>query len=187
MPSRSPGEALRALRSWTARSADPLAAAASVLIDSLGLEPAPETTASARLTARTIRFYSSEGVLSPPAGQTRRAVYGYRHLLELLWIKEAQARGRPLEDIRLELEAGRRQGEAVLEETLLGRLPARAARPLPSSPEELDQAVSWRFSQGLRRAAQGSHTGWTLGSAASPPAVQALLMPVMRETASLYH
>ena len=175
MPTDRVRQALQALRTWTARSADQLAATASLLVEQLGLHPAPETTAAARLTARTVRYYTAEGVLSPPEGSTRRPVYGYRHLLELLWIKEAQGRGQSLEQIRGELAAYRRDGapstdgDAALEATLLQRLPERAPYPLPSSPEELVKAVSAHFQQRMKRRWRSGGLPKLLAREASPP------------------
>lgn len=173
MSTLSPRDSLTALRPWTARSAEHLAAAATLLLERLGLEPAPETTAAPRLTARTIRYYVAQGLLSPPEGQTRRAVYRYRHLLELLWIKAAQARGQALDDIRRELQGSEGAGAPDvddLEVTLLRRLPARAPQPLPGSPAELDRAVSLRLSRRLPK------KGWSLSGGPAP--ADALHSPV---------
>src|SRR5690554_3463092 len=157
MSTLSPRDSLTALRPWTARSAEQLATAATLLLERLGLEPAPETTATPRLTARTIRYYVAEGLLSPPEGQTRRAVYRYRHLLEVLWIKAAQTRGQALDDIRRELHSTGGAGArdvAELETALLRRLPDRAPLPLPGGPVDLDRAASLRLGRPLDRPAE---------------------------------
>jgi succinyl-CoA:acetate CoA-transferase len=68
-------------------------------------------------TERTIRYYISSGLLDRPLGQMgTRAVYGYRHLLQILVIKALQSRDLPLRKIR-GMIAGRPDDylEAVLE------------------------------------------------------------------------
>ncbi len=49
---------------------------------------------------RTARFYTTMGLLSPPARlDGRRAMYGKKHLIQLLAIKRLQSQNRPLRDI----------------------------------------------------------------------------------------
>lgn len=53
---------------------------------------------------RTIRWYSTIGLLDPPSGNRgRTALYGERHVLQLLAIKRRQAEGRTLNEIQTEL------------------------------------------------------------------------------------
>lgn len=50
---------------------------------------------------RTARYYTTTGLLSPPLRYDgRRALYGERHVLELLAVKRLQAQGMTLEDAR---------------------------------------------------------------------------------------
>ena len=50
---------------------------------------------------RTVRYYSAEGLLSPPEGkQGLNSVYGYQHLLQLLVIKRLQAEHLSIRKIR---------------------------------------------------------------------------------------
>lgn len=52
-------------------------------------------------TLRTLRFYMSQGVLDRPVGyEGRNALYGYRHLLQVVVIKVLQANHLPLRKIR---------------------------------------------------------------------------------------
>src|SRR6266508_11672 len=53
---------------------------------------------------RAIRWYATVGLLDRPAGaRGRTALYGPRHLLQLVAIKRRQAQGRPLAEIQAEL------------------------------------------------------------------------------------
>jgi DNA-binding transcriptional MerR regulator len=53
---------------------------------------------------RAIRWYATVGLLDRPAGaRGRTALYGRRHLLQLVAIKRRQAQGRSLADIQAEL------------------------------------------------------------------------------------
>lgn len=50
---------------------------------------------------RTARFYTTLGLISPPARfDGRRALYGRRHLLQLLAIKRLQSQGMAIRDIQ---------------------------------------------------------------------------------------
>jgi hypothetical protein len=65
-------------------------------------------TASRRVTdlpdERTIRWYATIGLLDRPSGaRGRTALYGERHLLQLVAIKRRQAEGRTLAEIQHEL------------------------------------------------------------------------------------
>jgi DNA-binding transcriptional MerR regulator len=53
---------------------------------------------------RTIRWYATIGLLDRPSGSRgRTALYGERHLLQLVAIKRRQAQGRTLAEIQAEL------------------------------------------------------------------------------------
>src|SRR5262247_3006662 len=53
---------------------------------------------------RAIRWYATVGLLDRPAGaRGRTALYGPRHLLQLVAIKRRQAQGRSLAEIQAEL------------------------------------------------------------------------------------
>jgi DNA-binding transcriptional MerR regulator len=112
---------------------DELAAIATAFVWSLGLDPQPETTASGQISRRTIRYYVSSELMSAPEGQTRTASYGYRHLLELLYIKARQHQGHRLEEIRSGISVDE---SATLEERLLALLPESVPPPLPDEPDE---------------------------------------------------
>src|SRR5512143_321434 len=50
---------------------------------------------------RTVRYYTTSGLIDRPLGLAgTRAVYGYRHILQILVVKSLQARDLPLRKIR---------------------------------------------------------------------------------------
>lgn len=87
-----------------------LAAAAARLIDRF--VPAQERGSVTEVPdERTVRYYLSEGLLSPSTEkQGTASLFGYQHLLQLLAIKRLQAEGLPIRKIR-ELIAGRSERE----------------------------------------------------------------------------
>ena len=62
--------------------------------------PLADLCALADLPIRTARYYIQIGLVDKPAGSTRAAVYGPRHLEQLLLIKKWTAAGVSLERIR---------------------------------------------------------------------------------------
>ncbi|MGV9777587.1 MerR family transcriptional regulator [Streptosporangium sp. NPDC003464] len=74
---------------------------------------------------RLIRWYSTIGLLDPPSARRGRvAVYGRRHLLQLIAVKRRQAEGRTIAEIQAELTGATDQ---VLES--IARLPEPPAEP----------------------------------------------------------
>lgn len=57
-------------------------------------------------TARTVRYYVQVGLVDRPAGETRAARYGPRHLEQLLLIKKWTTAGVSLERIRELIHGG---------------------------------------------------------------------------------
>ncbi len=83
---------------------------------------------------RMVRYYSTEGLISPPeAKQGLSAVYGYNHLLQLLVIKRLQADHLPIRKIK-ELVEGKTQREL---EQLLDVKRARHERDGPKNAATL--------------------------------------------------
>src|SRR5881409_3354925 len=84
---------------WNARG---LAAHVTALVDAAGVRP---TNASARAapSARSIRYYVSNGLLDRHEGTGTSATYGYRHFLQLLAVKIRQREGATLELIKREM------------------------------------------------------------------------------------
>ncbi|GAA2890634.1 hypothetical protein GCM10010517_54920 [Streptosporangium fragile] len=79
---------------------------------------------------RLIRWYSTIGLLDPPlARRGRVALYGRRHLLQLIAVKRRQADGRTIAEIQAELAGATDR----LLESIAG-LPALATGPIPTGP-----------------------------------------------------
>ena len=92
-----------------------LVAAAARVLRRLDVRPADGRVA-AEPDARGVRYYQGIGVLDRPARYDgRRAVYGFRHLLQLIAVKRLQQEGHPLHLIQQSL-AGR--PTAALEQAL---------------------------------------------------------------------
>lgn len=87
--------------------------------------------------ARMIRWYATIGIVDKPSGfRGRTALYGHRHLLQLLAIKRLQAQGLPLAEIQ-----GRLTG--ATEATLRG-IAGPDGGPPKSSPPKSSPARSRR-------------------------------------------
>lgn len=75
-----------------------LADASAAALDALGVA-ARNGQVRDRPDVRTIRYYGTLGLIDPPAEMTgRTALYGDRHLLQVLAVKAVQARGDSLAD-----------------------------------------------------------------------------------------
>jgi DNA-binding transcriptional MerR regulator len=123
---------------------------------------------------RTIRYYLTEGLISPAEDkQGTASVFSYRHLLELLVVKKLQSEHLPIRKIR-DLVDGRTEREL---ERLLGAegsprvknealsyleklLMKPAAPPSPQAPQMLRQATSTEMqASSAPPAPQSSPTG----------------------------
>ena len=91
--------AYRALAPWNLRE---LSALAGAILRASDVYPV-NAVARAVPSDRTIRFYISRGLVSPPEGRGTSAIYMYRHLLQVLAIKLGQMEGATLDTIRQEL------------------------------------------------------------------------------------
>ncbi|HYY52661.1 MAG TPA: MerR family transcriptional regulator [Myxococcales bacterium] len=92
------------------------------------LGAAPDGRVSAAPDARTVRYYTTLGLLDRPRIEGRQARYGERHLLQLLAIKALQAFDLPLAEIQQRLYG---RGDAELK-ALVESLSAQA-RAKPSA------------------------------------------------------
>ena len=101
-----------------------LATVAAAILEASGVRPLT-ASAAPRPNERTIRFYVTRGLVTPPAGRGTAATYTYRHLLQVLGIKLRQMEGATLTDISREL--GELSGD-VLER----RVAAALGTSLPS-------------------------------------------------------
>jgi len=93
------------------------------------LGAASDARVSAAPDARTVRYYTTLGLLDRPRIEGRQARYGERHLLQLLAIKALQACDLPLAEIQRRLY-GRSDAELkALVGSLAGQARARVAEP----------------------------------------------------------
>jgi hypothetical protein len=77
-------------------SLEELAAAAGRLLRRLDLRPG-DGRVTGTPDERSIRFYQAAGLVDRPTRYDgRRAVYGFRHLVQLLAVKRLQQEGHPL-------------------------------------------------------------------------------------------
>lgn len=83
--------------------------------------------------ARTVRYYQTIGVLDRPLRYDgRRALYGRRHLLQILCVKLLQARGLSLAQVQQALAAASTaQLEAAVAEALGAAPPSPGPAPAP--------------------------------------------------------
>jgi len=125
------GDALLALREyaklapWNIRD---LAAISGGILNASGVTPI-NAAAQSHPSDRTIRFYVTRHLMSPPEGRGTAATYSYRHLLQLLSIKLRQMEGATLATITKDITDS--PGD-ILEKRVasaLGTLPV---------PEEMD-------------------------------------------------
>jgi DNA-binding transcriptional MerR regulator len=122
--------AYRPLAPWNLRD---LAGHAGIILQAAGVRP----TNPAATTApgeRTIRYYVSRGLVSAPNGRGTSATYGYRHLLEVLWVKLRQMQGASLELIADEL---RQQTGDQIERRVAASLGHGLPAPARSRPAAL--------------------------------------------------
>jgi DNA-binding transcriptional MerR regulator len=86
--------------------------------------------------ARTIRYYQTAGLVSKPLRYDgRQAVYGYRHLIEVVAVKLLQARGLTLAQVQRALAAAT---IAEIEAAVGDALDLASPSPAPAAPPPLD-------------------------------------------------
>jgi DNA-binding transcriptional MerR regulator len=90
----------RGLAPWNLRD---LAALVGAVLDASAITPI-NAAARAQPSERTIRFYVTKGLVSPPEGRGTAATYSYRHFLQLLCIKLRQMEGATLAAITKEMQ-----------------------------------------------------------------------------------
>src|SRR2546428_3809081 len=121
----------RHLAPWNLRDLSVLVGA---ILDASSVTPI-NAAARASPSERTIRFYVTKGLVSPPEGRGTAATYSYRHFLQLLWIKLRQMEGATLASITKEMSD---QTGDVLErraaQVLGASPPAPDRRALPRAP-----------------------------------------------------
>jgi DNA-binding transcriptional MerR regulator len=113
--------------------------------------------------ARTIRYYIQEGLVDRPGGSAGpAAVYGYRHLLQIVAIKALQSEFVPIREIK-------RSIGSLSPENLEARLEEWAARrPREASPLDALQQQVWSPAwPAMAREAQNSPDGSPTGQRAA--------------------
>lgn len=127
-PQREPIHLLREYRNLAPWNLRDLAALVGAILDASAVTP---INAAARATPseRTIRFYVTRRLVSPPEGRGTAATYSYRHFLQLLCIKLRQMEGATLATITKEMQD---QTGDVLE-----RKAAQALGPSLPAPDHL--------------------------------------------------
>src|SRR6267142_1276363 len=90
----------RNLAPWNLRD---LAGLVGAVLDASAVTPI-NAAARAQPSQRTVRFYVTRGLVSPPEGRGTAATYSYRHFLQLLWIKLRQMEGTTLATIIKEMQ-----------------------------------------------------------------------------------
>jgi DNA-binding transcriptional MerR regulator len=113
-----------------------LADASAAALDALGIA-ARNGQVRDRPDVRTIRYYGTLGLVDRPAEMTgRTALYGDRHLLQVLAVKVLQARGATLADVQRTLVgASEPELRAAVGPGLPGALTAVLGAPPPVRPD----------------------------------------------------
>jgi DNA-binding transcriptional MerR regulator len=120
---------------WNVRD---LAATTAAVLAGSRVRPVSASAAVAP-AERTIRFYVTRGLVSPPEGRGTAAVYSYRHFLQLLAIKLRQMEGAPLAAIA-------REFREVTGDMLERRVAGALGEHLPH-PDQLAVAAAGRAFQ----------------------------------------
>ena len=127
-PQHDPLHVLREYRSLAPWNLRDLAALVGAILDASAITPI-NAAARAQPSERTIRFYVTKRLVSPPEGRGTAATYSYRHFLQLLCIKLRQMEGAALAQITKEMQD---QTGDVLE-----RRAAQALGPSLPAPDRL--------------------------------------------------
>lgn len=126
MRSEDPCQALRAQGTTAPWSVAELASHADRLLQAAGVAPARATT------ERTVRYYVSRQVVSPPFGRGPGSTWGYPHLVELLAARLALHDGESLDAAaarRSALDPTALERHAATRLDLPASLPTEAAAP----------------------------------------------------------
>jgi len=102
-PQHDPLHVLREYRSLAPWNLRDLSALVGAILDASAITPI-NPAARAQPSERTVRFYVTRGLVSPPEGRGTAATYSYRHFLQLLCIKLRQMEGGTLAQITKEMQ-----------------------------------------------------------------------------------
>lgn len=122
----------------------------------------PNDRVTETLSERTLRYYISQGLVDRPSGKEgAAALYGYRHLLQLLAIKRLQASYLPVRKIR---EILPNSSDKELKAIILGG--AQVGAITASSLSTRDSAIAF-----LESIAQGEPTTLSFQESRSPQSI----------------
>src|SRR3989442_12142630 len=102
-PQAEPLHVLREYRNLAPWNLRDLSVLVGAILDASSVTPI-NAAARASPSERTIRFYVTKGLVSPPEGRGTAATYSYRHFLQLLCIKLRQMEGATLAAIPKEMQ-----------------------------------------------------------------------------------
>ena len=124
--------------------------------------------------ARTIRYYTTIGVLDRPLEMRgRTAYYGRRHLLQIVAVKRLQARGMPLVDIQKNIAGADNSSLkrwAALPAGFWEAAPARQdARATPPSPDDLLSSAAQAPATGFAHDSGRRNRRWRKATAGRSP------------------
>lgn len=132
-----PLHVLREYRSLAPWNLHDLAVLVGAVLDASAITPI-NPAARAQPSQRTIRFYVTKGLVSPPEGRGTAATYSYRHFLQVVWIKLRQMEGATLAAITKEMQDHtgdvlERRAAATLSDSLPvpDQLPLRGSDGMP--------------------------------------------------------
>ena len=128
---------------------------------------------------RTVRWYTTIGLVDRPAGMRgRTALYGPRHLLQIVAIKRLQAQGRSIAEIQAELvgatDSTLRRVAAVGDEVLSG---AAVEEPVASKPPRTERFWAESPAAATPERTGGVADGVTVRAAVDLPGGALLLLP----------
>jgi DNA-binding transcriptional MerR regulator len=164
----------------TSLTLDELASEAQQLLQRHGLLGAqPDARVSAAPDARTVRYYTTLGLLDRPGYEGREARYGRRHLVQLVAIKALQAQGLSLSEVQQRLYGRSEQDLLSLAEALAAEASRAAAEgaqiELPAAAFRTLHEVS--LAPGLKLTAE---PGWLAACGAGPGSSAAGTEAVLR-------
>ena len=163
----------------TSLTLDELASEAQQLLQRHGLLGAqPDARVSAAPDARTVRYYTTLGLLDRPGYEGREARYGRRHLVQLVAIKALQAQGLSLSEVQQRLYGRSEQDLLSLAEALAAEAAAAAGTAqieLPAAAFRTVHEVS--LAPGLKLTAE---PGWLAACGADPKSNTAATEAVLR-------
>src|SRR6266700_3882056 len=167
-PHAEPLHTLREYRNLAPWNLRDLAALVGAVLDASAITPI-NAAARAQPSERTIRFYVTKGLVSPPEGRGTAATYSYRHFLQLLWIKLRQMEGATLATITKEMQD--QTGDVLERRAAQAR--GKSGRALTAwiardAEREPDVASSWRripVGRGIELHVEAAHPLARLGPA----------------------